>query len=265
MQRPEPQRPLCKKPKFAPLCGMQLTFIGSGDAFGTGGRFNTCFKADHAAGAFLIDFGATSMVALRQRGVDPNSIDAIFITHLHGDHFAGLPFFLLDARYVSRRQHPLTIVGPPGLAARLHALSEAMYPGLADKPITFDLDLRELAPGASLQVDAVTVAAIEMNHDSGAPSLGLRFAVDGRTLAYTGDTGWTDAINALGREADLFIMECTSYSPETDAHLSYETIRDRLSAIGARRIVLTHFGPDMMTRRHLANFELAEDGRVLDV
>ena len=93
---------------------MHFTFLGSGDAFGSGGRFNTCFHVAATEGAFLIDCGASSMIAMRRFGADPNAIGTICLSHLHGDHFGGLPFFLLDARFISGRCAPLTIAGPQG-------------------------------------------------------------------------------------------------------------------------------------------------------
>ncbi|BBK35454.1 hypothetical protein STAQ_05320 [Allostella sp. ATCC 35155] len=92
---------------------VRFRFLGSGDAFGSGGRFQTCFHLAGPSGAVLIDCGASSMIAIRRFGVDPNAVDAVLITHLHGDHFAGLPFFLLDAQLTSRRTRPLAIAGPP--------------------------------------------------------------------------------------------------------------------------------------------------------
>ena len=109
---------------------MRLQFLGSGDAFGSGGRFNTCFHLERAnRGNVLIDCGASSMVAIRKWGVDPNAISTVLVTHLHGDHFGGLPFFLLDAQLVSRRTTPLTLAGPPGFRERLQIVREAMFAG----------------------------------------------------------------------------------------------------------------------------------------
>ena len=108
---------------------MHLHFLGTGDAFGSGGRFNTCFLIERAGNSLLIDCGASSMIAMRRFGVDPNSIAAILLTHLHGDHFGGLPFFILDAQLVSRRTRPLAIIGPKGTAARSEALMEVSFPG----------------------------------------------------------------------------------------------------------------------------------------
>ena len=78
---------------------MRLTIVGSGDAFGSGGRFNTCFWLETAKGTLLVDCGASSLVALKARGLDHARIDGIILSHLHGDHFGGLPFLLLDAQF----------------------------------------------------------------------------------------------------------------------------------------------------------------------
>src|SRR5215213_4062277 len=116
---------------------MRLQVLGCGDAFGSGGRFNTCFQVSSDQTSFLLDCGASSLIAMRRFGVDPNSIQTILTSHLHGDHFGGLPFLLLDAHFVSYRRDPLTIAGPPTLTARLHVLREIMFPGSADTALRF--------------------------------------------------------------------------------------------------------------------------------
>src|SRR5205085_1754146 len=75
---------------------------------------------------FAIDFGASSLIALAQQGIDPNSIDAIVLTHLHGDHCAGVPFLLIDAMLASKRSRPLTIAGPRDLPRRMADIREAL-------------------------------------------------------------------------------------------------------------------------------------------
>ncbi|MBZ0148102.1 MAG: MBL fold metallo-hydrolase, partial [Pseudorhodoplanes sp.] len=82
---------------------MRLQFIGSGDAFGSGGRFNTCFHLTGARTNALIDCGASSLIALKRAGIDRNAIETILVTHFHADHFGGVPFFVLDAQLVAKR------------------------------------------------------------------------------------------------------------------------------------------------------------------
>jgi ribonuclease BN (tRNA processing enzyme) len=244
---------------------MRLQFVGSGDAFGSGGRFNTCFRVERPGGGYLIDCGASSMVALRQLGVDPNTVQTIFISHLHGDHFGGLPFFILDAQFYSRRSEPLTVVGPPGLTQRLTEAMEVFFPGSSTARRRFEVEVREVAPGGTTDVNGVRVEAIEVRHACGAPPLGLRLTCDGKTIAYTGDSEWTEALVAVGRGADLFIVEALSFERAIPQHLDYATFRANAERIGAKRVVLTHLGPDMLSRVGEADHEAAHDGLVIDV
>jgi ribonuclease BN (tRNA processing enzyme) len=244
---------------------MKVRFIGCGDAFGSGGRFNTCFLVEAAQARFLVDCGASSLVAMRQFGVDPNGVETIFISHLHGDHFGGLPFFILDAQFYSRRTAPLRLVGPPGFALRLRQAMEAFFPGSADAARRFETEIVEIAPGETAAFGAVTLTAFQVQHECAAPPLALRFACEGKVLAYSGDTVWTDALIEAGRGADLFIVEALSYTRPIPQHMDYPAYRANAARIGAKRTVLTHMGPDMLAHQSEADEEKAEDGLIVDV
>ena len=82
---------------------MKLTVVGCGDAFGSGGRLQTCYQVDWTGGRFLIDCGATVLIGLNRLRLDPNTIETIFISHLHGDHYAGLVWWLIHAQHVGKR------------------------------------------------------------------------------------------------------------------------------------------------------------------
>jgi ribonuclease BN (tRNA processing enzyme) len=245
--------------------GVKLQVVGCGDAFGTGGRFNTCFRVEHGRGAFLIDCGASSLIAIRKLGLDPNAIGAIFVSHLHGDHFGGLPFFILDAQFYSRRRAPLQLVGPPGFRSRLEAAMEIFFPGSSGAARKFETIVHELHPGEPLEIDGVSVLGLEVRHACGAPALALRLSCENKVVAYSGDTEWTDALIEVGRDADLFIMEALTFEQKITQHLDYRSFLDNEARIGAKRILLTHFGPDMLARvgeaRHLA----ASDGLDLEI
>lgn len=241
---------------------MRLTFLGSGDAFGTGGRFNTCFHVTASDGDFLIDCGATSMVAMRRFAVDPNAIGTIFLTHLHGDHFGGLPFFILDAQLISRRRAPLTITGPVGLKQRLHDVMKTLFPGAEKIEQKFALNLLELEPEVTHRIGAVQITPFIAAHNAGAPAFTLRLACDGRTLVYSGDTAWCDNLVRAADGADLMVVESSGYDREIPQHLDYGTLRRRRAELKARTIVLTHMGPEMFAHRgEVTGFELAEDGK----
>jgi ribonuclease BN (tRNA processing enzyme) len=242
---------------------MELRFIGSGDAFGSGGRFNTCFLVTAANCRFLIDCGASSLVALKQAAVDPASIDAVVISHLHGDHFGGLPFLLLDARLMAKRARPLLLCGPGGLEERLRATQEALFPGSSQQPLSFALAHRTLQAGGRCDAGGFAVTAFPAVHDAGAPCYSLRIECEGKVIAYSGDSEWNDGLAATARGADLFICECSSWERPLKGHIDYRTLEPWLASLAAKRIVLTHMNPDMLERRSTLAHETASDGMVV--
>ena len=150
---------------------MKLTIVGSGDAFGSGGRFNTCFFLETAKAALLIDCGASALPALKGQGIEPNRIDAIVLSHLHGDHFGGIPFFLLDSQFLARREKPLTIAGPPGTRARLDAALEVFFPKSTGTKWRFSWSVKEILVGV-----AIRRARALADHGGGDPP--IRRAID---------------------------------------------------------------------------------------
>ncbi len=230
-----------------------LHVLGCGDAFSSGGRLHTCFllygeSEDAALPPTLLDCGATSLAAMKGRGIEPAAIRTILVTHLHGDHFGGLPFLLSDAHYRARRKEPLTLAGPPGLAERLERLQEALYPFSTRRGLAFEVDIVELQERQTTEVGGLSVTPFEVLHPSGAPSYALRVDYAGRVLAYSGDTSWTDALVEVAAGADLFLCECNSYDRPIPNHLNYRELMARRHLFDCDRMLLTHLGEDMLAR-----------------
>jgi ribonuclease BN (tRNA processing enzyme) len=229
---------------------MQLTVIGSSDAFGSGGRLQTCFHVAHTGGAFLIDCGATALIGLAREGINPNDVDIIFITHLHGDHFGGLVWWLIHAVHIGKRTRPLVVTGPAGIEERFTAAAEALFPGSSRTPRSFDLTFRTYREREAMEEGGVTVVPFEVSHPSGAPPYALRFEVDGKTVTFSGDTEWVESLPEAARGADLLITECFAFENEARYHLNWRTIEANLPRIAARHVLLTHMGPDMLANQH---------------
>jgi len=247
---------------------MRLTIVGCGDAFGSGGRFNTCFKIDTKQATILLDCGASSLVALKAQHIDPNAIDAIVFSHLHGDHFGGLPFLLLDAQLLGRRARPLVIAGPPGTRARLDAALEVLFPRSTATSWRFAWEVREIVPARPSELLGLTVETIEVEHPSGAPSTAVRLGDGERVLAYSGDTQWTDALLSIGRGADLFIVECSEHVRDVAYHMNWSVLQSRLADLGAKRVMITHLGPAMLAQAEAARQAgalVAVDGAVVEI
>jgi ribonuclease BN (tRNA processing enzyme) len=247
---------------------MKLTVVGCGDAFGSGGRLQTAYQVDWTGGRFLIDCGATILIGLNRLKLDPNAIATIFISHLHGDHFAGLVWWLIHAQHVGRRTGPLSVIGPPGLAGRFVNAAEALLPGSSNLPRRYELNFVELLGEAPLEVDGIRVTAFAVNHPSGAPSYALRFELDGKVIAFSGDSEWVENLVPAGRNADLYIMECYHFDGAPRFHMSWSKITAELDRIGAKRVMLTHMADAMLARRDDISdprVVLAHDGLSLDI
>lgn len=233
---------------------VEVRFVGSGDAFGSGGRWQTCIQITSQGQNLLVDCGATSLAALKSQGINPNSVDTVAITHLHADHFGGLPFLILDGQF-SGRTSPLHVLGPVGTAVRLTQAMEIMFPGSSTVLRRFDVVVQELTPnGPPTPAGAMTVRAWPVIHESGAPSLALQVHDGQASFGYSGDTEWTPAVTDAARGTSLFAVEAYTYRKPVRYHLDYQTLHSHLDEFAAGQILLTHMSMDMLSR--LADVEL---------
>jgi ribonuclease BN (tRNA processing enzyme) len=243
-----------------------VTFAGSGDAFGSGGRHQACIHLRGPGGAapVLLDCGATSLPALRRCGLDPGEVAAVFVSHLHGDHFGGIPFLILNGQFAGRAS-PLAVVGPPGTARRLAGLMEDMFPGSWRGRRRFAVDVAELRPGATVTAAGVRAEGFGADHPSGpdGPALALRLTLGATVIGYTGDTAWTDALIGVAAGADLLIAEAYYRDKAVPYHLRHADLVAHAGQLASRRIVLTHMSADMLDHLDQARFETARDGLVL--
>ena len=241
---------------------MQLQFLGSGDAFGSGGRFQTCLCFSGRDGTLLIDCGTSSMIAMRRAGVDPAEVGWVLLTHLHGDHFGGLPFLILDGQF-RHRTRPIVIAGPPGVRERVEAAMEAFFPGSTSITRRFATEFVELPERLPTPVGPAVVTPFAVRHVSGAPSYALRVEYAGRVVAYSGDTEWTEALIDAARGADLFVCEAYFFEKKIKCHLDYRGLREHRAELDCRRLILTHMSQDMLNHVGEAEFECAEDGQIV--
>jgi len=240
---------------------LNVRFLGSGDAFGSGGRFQTCIYVRSDAAGFLIDCGASSLIAMRRFGLNPSLVDSILLTHLHGDHFGGLPFFLLEAQLISRRTRPLVVAGPPGLATRIREAMEVLFPGSSRTQQKFTTEFVELCDQTPTALGSLLVTPYSVIHPSGAPAYALRIECGEKVIACSGDTEWTDSLIQAAQGADLFICEAYFFEKRIKYHLDYQTLMEHRRELGCRRLILTHMNDDMLGRLQGTETECAEDGK----
>ncbi len=238
----------------------EVMFVGTSDAFGAGGRRQAAILVRSPAGSILLDCAPTTGTGLSALRIERREIDAILVSHYHADHFGGIPQFLLAALHQDRRRSPLRIAGPPGIERRVRAASAALGHPFDDARWPFPLTFQDLRAGSEIEVGPVMARAFEVRHDPEASPHGLAIAAGARRIVYTGDTGWFEALPAHARGADLFICECTRFEAGFEHHLSHAELLERQGQFACGRMVLTHLGETMVSRRGSCAFETADDG-----
>ena len=234
---------------------LDLRFIGTGNAFAPGGL---CWNGFLVEGKYLFEAPPHALQALNKMGQDPNALEAVVISHHHGDHFLGLPFLILHWKY-KKRTRPVRVVGPPGTREFATDIGLKVYPGLFDS--TFEIEWEELRGNESARIAGLSLQAVEVQHDTRlSGSLGFLAGLAGRTFAYTGDSALCDAVLDLGRRSEVLISECASVAETIDVHMNLrdDIPRVRAAMNPASRLFLTHLGSGV-TAEGLANTTVAQD------
>jgi ribonuclease BN (tRNA processing enzyme) len=234
---------------------LELTFVGTGNAFAPGGL---CWNGFVANRRVLFEAPPTALMALHKVGIDPNDIDAVVVSHHHGDHFLGLPSLLLHWKYMGRTR-PLTIVGPIGTEVLTRKIGEAVYPGLME--IQFDIQWVVATAGRTLQLPGLTVEPVAVEHDHRlSASLGFACEAGGRRFAYTGDSRLCEAVYDLARSSEVLVSECASLNDSIPIHMNLvDDIPQVRAAMAPEAILLlTHLGPHIEAAE-LAHTTVARD------
>lgn len=239
---------------------VEVLFCGAGDAFCSGGQLQAGYLVQTPGTQVLLDCGVTTLAALHRHRVDVAAIDWVFLSHLHGDHFGGLPFLFLEWIYASPRTRPLHILGPPGTADRVRTLFRTLYRDVGSRELPFVVRYRELQPDEVVDLPAGWLQPFSVPHQRDDISFGVTVYAGGKKIVYSGDTGWTDDLLRRVAGANLFICECSFFATVVPHHLAYTTLEAMRSQLECESTVLTHLGRDVLANRHRVRFPLAHDG-----
>ncbi|MDX6373810.1 MAG: hypothetical protein QOD98_2798 [Nocardioidaceae bacterium] len=253
---------------------MKLTVIGCSGSFPGPESPASCYllEQEHEGRIWrvLMDLGSGAFGAL-QRYVDPLSIDAVLLSHLHADHCLDLCGF-----YVMRKYHPdgpqprLPVWGPSdtaGRMARAYDLDE-------DPGMTAEFDFRSWAPGSEVTIGPFTVDAVPVEHPVEAYC--LRIGAGEGLIAFSGDTGPCDQLVQVATGADLLLAEASFHHKADNPpgiHLTGTDCGEVARAADVGRLVITHVPPWYDPRDMLAaaqevwdgTAELARQGATYDV
>lgn len=247
---------------------LTLTVLGSGDPFGSGGRNQSGYLIQAGESRWLLDCGVTTLVALKRLGVDPASLDLVLLTHLHGDHVAGLPLLYHEFQHLRRRASPLGVAGPRGVKTRVEGIYRVLFPFKPGNGRRFRVVYKVLSPNRPFMPagpGGPQVFPFPVRHQGNRMNFGYRIRWRGRELAYSGDTGWFPALPERVRGAHLFVCECTHAAKQSEKHLSLSELRANRRGLDVGTLLLTHLGPELACRRRIPGFKLARDGMTIRV
>lgn len=237
------------------MADLDLQFIGTGNAFAPGGL---CWNGFLLNGSVLFEAPPQALQSLNRLKVDANGIDAVVLSHHHGDHFLGLPFLMLQWKY-GKRHRPVRVIGPAGTEALTKDLCSMVYPGTFDQGP--EIEWEELQPGGRTHLGNLELEALPVVHDARlSASLGYRGALDGRRFAYTGDSALCDAVLDLARHGDVVISECASRADRVPVHMNLIDDMPQLRSVMREdaQLLLTHLGPGIESTE-LENTRVAQD------
>ena len=239
---------------------MTLTCLGTADALGTGGRHCAGYRLEAGGSTILLEAGPSVLTALKASGADMAAIDGVALSHLHGDHFAGLPFLLLEFEHATPRQRPLSVVGPPGTEQCVRGLLDLLYREHPQRSFSYPILFEEVGAGSVTQIGAARIESFAVPHQEIDLSLGYRVDAGGRRLAFSGDTPWTPDLLRAAEGADLFLCECTDFDESSGRHIRFAEWERHRHEFECGEILLTHLGPDMQARLAEVPDATAHDG-----
>lgn len=221
---------------------LQLTFVGSGNAFSPGGLCCNGFVVNNR---FLFEAPPQALQSLNRLKYDANDLDAIILSHHHGDHFLGLPFLFLHFKYKGRTR-PIRVVGPRGTEELAKDIAERVFPGAFDANYGIEWIIAEA--GHELALDGLSLSPVAVDHDDRlTQSLGFAGVLGGRRFAYTGDTRLCAAVLDLARHSEVLVSECASRDAQIPIHMNLvddiPAVRDAMKQ-GAK-LLLTHIDSDV--------------------
>ncbi len=213
--------------------------------------------------SLLLDCGGSALPAITKANA-ADGIDAIAVSHLHGDHFGGIPYLVVQQHFAGRTR-PLTVAGPRDLAVRLRGAEQALYPDFFGTT-KLGFEVRVVTLGAEEQaIGGALVAALPVRHVAGSDPHGLRVRIGSALIAYSGDATWSEHLPRVAQGADLFICEATNWDRDDPSHIAYQTLLAHRDALDCRRIVLTHLGASSLAHTGEMTLEYATDGLELSL
>ncbi len=248
---------------------MELSFLGTGSAMPTGGRFQTGLLL---GGRLLVDCGSGALHGLARTETGYEGIEAVLLTHHHLDHVSDL-MPLLKARWLAG-ETTLTVAGPSGTADLVEGLLD-VHEYMQDR---IDLTVREVDPGESFALAGFDIEGRETDHSMYCLAYRFETDADGPALVFSGDTEASEALVEFADGAAVLAHDC-SFPDGIDVsnHPTPTSLGEALAGADGEvgRVYLTHLYPhteahheemlDSLDAVYDGDVRFAQDGLSVDI
>ena len=226
---------------------LKIIILGSGNAFAHANQFQSCHYVEFEGNySILLDCGPAILQAVQAAEVNIDNLEYLLISHLHGDHIAGIPFLLLHYKFILQRfSNPLKIIGPPGLTHQLEQLLQGNYPNLLTEGEklfeVYEIKLHE----EKILFDTIIIKSYEANHFNNA--YGYTIQKDDLKVIYSGDNEFNPNQLAAFANGTVLIHELTTMDETRGGHTSWNLLKnhidDILSNVG--KVIVVHTSVDV--------------------
>ena len=241
---------------------MEIKVLGTGNAFNQQSRMNSSFFIHSGDQNILIDCGFTVPLALHNENIDPSSIDMIFITHYHGDHYAGLSSLLLSLKYIYKQQKPLKICGPGDVKSKIKELLSVLYNGNESLLDELAIDFFSVpSEGGLLTIGELEVEVYKMIHSLKALPVGYVLNLNEFKIGFSGDTCWHSGVEQFLSDCDKAIIECSFSEKIGEGHISVDELEASAKIQQKKKdIYLTHLYSESSKKAKDFGYNVLEDG-----
>ena len=226
---------------------LKILVLGSGNAFGHGNQFQSCHYIEFEEKyKILLDCGPTILQSLQAAEINIDDLKYLLISHLHGDHIAGIPFLLLHYKFILHRvNNPLLIIGPYGLTEQLENLIKGNYPDALTKEDNLyqvqELQLQE----EKFLWDKIKIKSFEAHHIPNA--FGYVLQKDQLKVIYSGDNKFNEDQMKEFSNGTVLIHELTTMNSTAGIHTSWELLQKYIDEILTHvgKVITVHSGTDV--------------------
>ncbi len=240
---------------------MKIEFIGTGSIGAIQSSASTLIDDK-----LLIDIGNGIIKKLKQTGHQIADIENVMITHLHGDHFADIPFLMAD-RYFYQIQSPIHVYGPKGLEKRVKELYDILFPGDYE-------NVQEIAKVNFVEFDKMEhekignetyVTSFEVNHGNCKPAYGYIVEKKNQKVGFSGDSEYCESVQQIIEQSDFSVLDM-SFMQTRKGHMGLEDILKITEKYSDKKFATTHmqdYVREQAKEKKTKNLIIPEDGEII--